>query len=232
VDFDSLVSDYYKDYYSCVHGGSTTGRAASLMQKHLETKRSKSEEFTRVLELGAGTMQHFPFVEHKFKTYIASDLREIPATAGWQRWDDRRQPDIDGKFLAQFDATNVPFDDSSFDRVIATCLLLHLPEPIDALRDWIRILKPGGVADLLIPCEPGLALRSYRKLISRPRANRLGFKYFDLVNAVDHKNYAASMIQIVNHLDDSIDVQFSWRPFNRIQSWNLNLQMVAHLTKK
>jgi phosphatidylethanolamine/phosphatidyl-N-methylethanolamine N-methyltransferase len=195
VDFDSLVSDYYKDYYSCVHGGSTTGRAASLMQKHLETKRSKSEEFTRVLELGAGTMQHFPFVEHKFKT-------------------------------------NVPFDDSSFDRVIATCLLLHLPEPIDALRDWIRILKPGGVADLLIPCEPGLALRSYRKLISRPRANRLGFKYFDLVNAVDHKNYAASMIQIVNHLDDSIDVQFSWRPFNRIQSWNLNLQMVAHLTKK
>ncbi len=232
MDFDSLVSDYYKDYYSCVHGGSTTGRAASLMQKHLETRRSKSEEYTRVLELGAGTLQHFSFVKHKFKTYIASDLREIPTTEGWDRWDNRRQPDLDGKFLAQFDAASVPFDNSSFDRVIATCLLLHLPEPIDALRDWIRILKPGGVADLLIPCEPGLALRSYRKLVSRPRANRLGFKYFDLVNAVDHRNYTASMIQIVNHLDDSIDVQFSWRPFNRIQSWNLNLQMVVHLTKK
>lgn len=74
--------------------------------------------------------------------------------------------------------------------------------------------------------------RTYRRFVSRPRAQKLGFKHFDLVNAVDHKNYSASMMQILKNIDPNIDVQFSWRPFNRIQSWNFNLQMVAHLTKK
>ncbi len=232
MDFDALVSSYYDDFYSCVHGGATTGRAAALMQKHLETKRPASHHYPRVLELGAGTMQHFPFVQHKYKTYIASDIREIPEVQGWKRWASERQPTLDGKFLAQFDASEVPFDDESFDRIVATCLLLHLPEPIEALRDWVRVLKTGGVMDLLVPCEPGLALRTYRRFVSRPRSIRLGFEYFDLVNAVDHKNYTASMIEIMKHLDSNVDVQFSWRPFNRIPSWNLNLQMVAHLTKK
>jgi ubiquinone/menaquinone biosynthesis C-methylase UbiE len=232
MNFDALVSSYYDNYYSCVHGGTATGRAASLMQKHLETKRRSLDDYPRVLELGAGTMQHFPFVQHQFKTYIASDIREIPLVEGWERWDNRSQPDIDGNFLAQFDATSIPLNDSSLDRIVATCLLLHLPEPAEALRDWMRVLKPGGVADVLIPCEPGLALRSYRKFVSRPRAQRLGFEYFDLVNAVDHRNYTAAMIQIIKNFDSNVEVQFSWRPFNRIQSWNLNLQMVAHLTKK
>lgn len=232
MDFDFLVTSYYDNYYATVHNGCSTGFAASLMQRHLEHLRSSSTHYDLVLELGAGTLQHFPFVKHSFNTYIASDLREIPLNGDWKRWSDGSSVTRQGKYLAKFDAQKVPFDDSSFDRVVATCLLLHLPQPVDALRDWVRILKPGGVADLLIPCEPGLALRSYRKIVSRPRANRLGFKHFDLVNAVDHKNYTASMIQIISHLDDSIDVQFSWRPFNRIQSWNLNLQMVAHLTKR
>ncbi len=232
MDFDALVSSYYDDFYSCVHGGATTGRAAALMQKHLEAKRSQSDDYPRVLELGAGTMQHFSFVQHKFRTYIASDIREIPSLHGWERLGTQRQPNLDGKYLAQFDATEIPFDDSSFDRIVATCLILHLPDPITALRDWIRVLKPLGVADLLIPCEPGAALQIYRRFVSRPRAKRLGFEYFDLVNAVDHKNYSASMIQILKHLDSDVDIEFSWRPFNRIQSWNLNLQMVAHLTKR
>jgi ubiquinone/menaquinone biosynthesis C-methylase UbiE len=232
VDFEGLISSYYENYYSCVHGGVATGRASSLMQRHLETKRFKSDNYPRVLELGAGSMQHFPFIQHQFRTYIASDIREIQMSDGWERWTDQSKPDIDGRFLAKFDASQIPFDDCSFDRLVATCLLLHLPDPIVALRDWVRVTKPGGVIDLLIPCEPGMALRTYRKLISRPRAERLGFKYFDLVNAVDHKNYTASMIEILKHLDSNIDVQFSWRPFNWIQSWNLNLQMVAHITKK
>lgn len=231
MDFDALVSSYYDDFYSCVHAGAATGRAAALMQKHLETKHTKQNYYSRVLELGAGTMQHFEFVEHQFDTYIASDIREIPISEGWQSWRFGASPDRDGKFLAQFDATEVPFVDSSFDRILATCLLLHLPQPIVALKDWLRVLKPGGVIDLLIPCEPGLALRTYRKFVSRPRSKRLGFKYFDLVNAIDHKNYTASLIEIILNLDPSINVEFTWRPFNRIGSWNLNLQMVAHLTK-
>lgn len=52
------------------------------MQRHLETKRSKFDYFPAVLELGAGNMQHFLFVKHRFDTYIAADIREIPISTG------------------------------------------------------------------------------------------------------------------------------------------------------
>jgi SAM-dependent methyltransferase len=53
--------------------------------------------------------------------------------------------------FAQGDATRIPLPDNSFD--VATCqtVLMHLQSPIDALREMIRILRPGG---LLICTEP------------------------------------------------------------------------------
>jgi SAM-dependent methyltransferase len=53
--------------------------------------------------------------------------------------------------FAQGDATKIPLPDNSFD--VATCqtVLMHLESPVKALREMIRILRPGG---LLICAEP------------------------------------------------------------------------------
>ena len=53
--------------------------------------------------------------------------------------------------FAEGDATNIPLPDDSFD--VATCqtLLMHLERPLEALREMIRIIRPGG---LLICTEP------------------------------------------------------------------------------
>lgn len=42
------------------------------------------------------------------------------------------------------DAENLPFEDNSFDLVVNKFLLWTLPQPACAVREWKRILKPGG----------------------------------------------------------------------------------------
>lgn len=43
------------------------------------------------------------------------------------------------------DAENLPFEDCSFDLVVNKYLLWTLQEPASAVREWKRVLKPGGM---------------------------------------------------------------------------------------
>jgi ubiquinone/menaquinone biosynthesis C-methylase UbiE len=43
------------------------------------------------------------------------------------------------------DATRLPFDDNSFDVVTCMAALEFMPQPESALRELIRVLRPGGI---------------------------------------------------------------------------------------
>jgi SAM-dependent methyltransferase len=43
------------------------------------------------------------------------------------------------------DAQELPFDDDTFDAVVANHMLYHVPEPRRAAREFARVLRPGGV---------------------------------------------------------------------------------------
>ncbi len=51
----------------------------------------------------------------------------------------------------QGDATKLPLADDSFDVVTCQTVLMHLAQPLDALREMLRILRPSG---LLVCVEP------------------------------------------------------------------------------
>lgn len=45
----------------------------------------------------------------------------------------------------QADAAALPFEDASFDAVIAMHMLYHLPDPAQGIAELYRVLKPGGL---------------------------------------------------------------------------------------
>lgn len=65
----------------------------------------------------------------------------------------RAFPDVAPDLVSfhQGDAAQIPLPDNSFDVVTCQTLLMHLPKPLNALREMLRILRPGG---LLICVEP------------------------------------------------------------------------------
>ncbi|UZD89636.1 class I SAM-dependent methyltransferase [Cognatishimia activa] len=46
--------------------------------------------------------------------------------------------------LLQSDACDLPFADNSFDLIVCGHVVEHLCEPSDALREMLRVLRPGG----------------------------------------------------------------------------------------
>jgi len=53
------------------------------------------------------------------------------------------------------DLTDLPFDDSSYDFILASAVLEHIHDDKSALKEISRILKPNGIAVLHVPvlCE-------------------------------------------------------------------------------
>ena len=88
----------------------------------------------RLLDVGCG---HRPYAETFFSgatDYIGVDYLS-----------DRSNPDVVCSALA------LPFADNSFDTVVSTEVLEHVPDPRLALREMRRVLKPGAHLILSVP---------------------------------------------------------------------------------
>ena len=64
-----------------------------------------------------------------------------------------------------FPAEKIPYPDQTFDFIINEHVLEHLPDPISALKEWRRVLKPEGYLFLFLP-HPERTFDRYRKVTS------------------------------------------------------------------
>jgi len=62
-------------------------------------------------------------------------------------WNDLAKPDVKHN-LNQFP---YPFEDNKFDEIMASHVLEHLDKPFDVMKEFHRILKPGGQLIIKVP---------------------------------------------------------------------------------
>ena len=59
--------------------------------------------------------------------------------------------------LAQVDAKAMPYDDGQFDAVVSNSIVHHIPEPLDCLKEMVRVTSPDRgiifVRDLMRPAD-------------------------------------------------------------------------------
>jgi ubiquinone/menaquinone biosynthesis C-methylase UbiE len=183
----------------------------------------KTNSGLRILEVGAGAGEHVDFVSPDYAEYVATDLD----SKRLEKIAERNLPNLK---VATIDAQVTNFPDNHFDRVIATCLLAHMLKPEETLLEWRRILKPGGSLTIYIPCEPGIALKMFRRLFTKPKAERMGYQGYDLFIARDHINSADKLCSLITHVFRDNNFKLLFYPFP-IKSWYLNLFLVVQIQK-
>lgn len=105
----------------------------------------------RVLEIGVGTGRNFPFYD---KARIDHLMALDPATQMNPKAERRkRESGLDVELLT-LSAEEIPMPSASFDTVVCTFTLCTIPDPVKALREMCRVLKPDGH---LLYCEHGAA---------------------------------------------------------------------------
>ncbi len=58
-----------------------------------------------------------------------------------------------GVELIKGDASKLPFRSGSVDRLVSSELLEHVDDDLKVLKDFVRVLKPGGIALISVPCK-------------------------------------------------------------------------------
>jgi SAM-dependent methyltransferase len=94
----------------------------------------------KVLDLGTGIGAMAAQLHKRFPDIELFGLDRDPAQLAVAR---ERHPIAT---YVEGDATAMPFETATFDRVHATWLLEHVPDPLAVLREVARVLKQGGIA--------------------------------------------------------------------------------------
>jgi SAM-dependent methyltransferase len=222
LEREEVLRHWYTSHYNCLSASANGSPMERYLHRAMERPHGPGDNFDRVLEVGANNGEHMHYVRHQFRQYWLTDisLPQIPSHMST----DRRI------CVAACDAAYLPFRNREFDRVIATCLLHHVDNPLRVFQELCRVTRPGGIVTLMIPTDPSFAYRAGVWLTSRRAARRAGLEAeMDLVKALDHRNHYRSIAtQGMRVLADE-DVSIEYLPF-RVPSVELNAFTVWQVT--
>jgi len=150
-----------------------------------------------VLDLGCGEGRHV------ISAYVAADVHAVGVDlclddlkTTREKFAPFREADNPAKSfgLSSANALQLPFADNTFDKVICSEVLEHIPDYRGALREIERVLKPGGLFCASVPRRwpekicwalsegyyqvPGGHLRIFRSRELRREIETLGFAHY------------------------------------------------------
>ena len=151
----------------------------------------------KVLDLGCGFGRHAFEAARRGAHVVALDAGRdevdgVAATfaamleAGELRTSDLHTACVQG------DALHLPFPDATFDRVICSEVLEHIPGDLEAMSELARVLRPGGTMAITVPRflpelvnwalsdeyhnVPGGHIRIYRRSVLEERLTSVGLR--------------------------------------------------------
>ncbi|GAA1494647.1 demethylmenaquinone methyltransferase [Curtobacterium herbarum] len=161
----------------------------------------------RVLDLAAGTGTSSAALAKKGAEVTALDLSSGMIAVGRER-----HPEIT---FVEGDAEHLPFDDESFDAVTISFGLRNVNDPMQALTEMLRVLRPGG---RLVICE-----------FSTPPLAALRFGYTTYLKRVlpGIAKLSSSNPAAYRYLAESIE---AWPDQQVLSQWlrGVGFTMVAH----
>jgi ubiquinone/menaquinone biosynthesis C-methylase UbiE len=114
----------------------------------------------RILDAGAGELQnrkhclHLEYVSQDFCQYHGATEQAPDEGLHTPGWDTTRIDLVS-------DITAIPASDNSFDAILCSEVLEHVPEPTHALDEFTRLLKPGGKLILTAPFGSNVHMAPY-----------------------------------------------------------------------
>lgn len=221
------TDQYYECFYPLILEGGGVGAAAAWTHRSLERfPRNWPTYFENVLEIGAGNGEHFKYIRHDFQKYVETDVRIELLLAGTKdRNSDERliQEQLDANDLSSLKS-------NSIDRLVATCVLVHLENPAHVLAEIRRSLKNGGVVSLYVPCEPGMVLRFLRYWTTARKGRRLGVDHL-YFHYNEHRFHVLYIQEAIKGVFGSDEVKMTRHPLKNF-TWNFNLWQVYQIKVK
>ena len=119
----------------------------STRERWLETALASIPKGSRILDAGAGTQRYRRFCSHL--NYVSQDFGEYDGkgdSVGLQTGEyNYEELDIVS------DIISIPESDSSFDAIMCIEVFEHLPDPAQVVKEFARLVKPGGYLVLTAP---------------------------------------------------------------------------------
>lgn len=216
------IDSFYSSHYREIMGSGLIAKVWALIHRQME-RPFKNGRYEKILELGAGNGEHIPFVNCDFVEYVASDLR-IENLANINNLESRIRVDVQ-------DAQKLTLSDSDYDRVIVTCLLVHLDRPEEAISEIRRVIKKEtGIVTIYLPCEPGVFLRLVRTFTTHLKARGRGVNDISRLHYLEHRNYYLAIDNLIMHEFKKSKVRKRYYPFPFL-SWNFNLYRIYQISE-
>lgn len=151
----------------------------------------------RLLDVGAGQQRYRSYCAHL--RYVSQDFCQYNGVGDGRAlqtgtWDT-------GKIDIVSDIIGIATEDGSFDAILCTEVLEHIPDPVAALREFCRILRPAGELILTAPfCSvthmaPYHYYSGFNRYFYEHYLSAVGFTITEITANGDYPEYAGQELR-------------------------------------
>ena len=156
----------------------------------------------RILDAGAGQLANKKYCTHL--KYVSQDFCQYKGKAGGSISEGLQTEKWDTSFIdIVSDITDIPEPDASFDAILCSEVLEHIPEPTHALDEFHRLLKPDGILILTAPFSSSVHMAPYHFCSGFSRywyEHHLGLRGFQIKQLVPNGDWYALLLQEITRL--------------------------------